>query len=420
MKRHRLSWLIIRLFLPLGLGYLVASLFRAINAVVGPRLIEDLGLTDSELGLVTATYLLTYALVQVPVGLLLDRFGVRRVEAALLLLAAVGAAVFGQSTTLAGLIVGRALIGVGVGACLMGAFKAFTEWLPPERRPFANGVHMVAGAVGMIAASEPVEIALGYMGWPALFLIIAAVTAGVAILFVLLVPSSPTRGEPETLGSLVAGVGRVLADRPFWAVAPWVITCQGAFIGLTTLWAGPWMQEVAGLDEKATARLLMGMYIAIAVGYFVSGALAHRANERRMHPMLVGAVGMALFALLLGVHAIGSAVPATLWIVTGFFGSFGILPYAVIPLGFDVSLSGRVVTSLNVLVFGSAFLVQSGFGVIVDGWSATAGTRAGGFSVALLVLAGLQAASILWFLARQHLVPRPSASATLEGAAAHD
>jgi len=91
--------------------------------------------------------------------MLLDRFGPRRVEAGLLLLAASGAAVFALSNTLGGLATGRALIGLGVSACLMASFKAFSQWFPPERQASLTGWTMASGCLGALPASKPLTLA---------------------------------------------------------------------------------------------------------------------------------------------------------------------------------------------------------------------------------------------------------------------
>ncbi|MCK4622585.1 MAG: MFS transporter, partial [Desulfuromonadales bacterium] len=146
---------LIRLFLPFGLGYFVSYLFRTVNAVIAPDLVVDLGLSPADLGLLTSVYFLAFAAFQLPLGLLLDRFGPRRVESALLLLAAAGALLFARAESLLGLIIGRSLIGLGVSACLMAAFKSFTAWLPSARLPFANGMQMVSGGLGALMATTP-------------------------------------------------------------------------------------------------------------------------------------------------------------------------------------------------------------------------------------------------------------------------
>ena len=155
----------IRLFLPFAAGYFLSYLFRTVNAVIGPVLARELALPDNALGLLTSTYFLAFGAAQLPLGILLDRYGPRRVEAGLLLLAASGAAVFALSDTLAGLATGRALIGLGVAACLMASFKAFSMWFPPERQASLTGWIMASGGLGALAASKPLELALGFASW---------------------------------------------------------------------------------------------------------------------------------------------------------------------------------------------------------------------------------------------------------------
>jgi sugar phosphate permease len=104
--------------LPFAAGYFLSYFFRTINAVIAGQLTAELGLDASHLGLMTSVYFLTFAAIQLPLGVLLDRFGPRRVQSGLLLVAAVGAAMFARSNQFAALVVGRALIGFGVAGAL--------------------------------------------------------------------------------------------------------------------------------------------------------------------------------------------------------------------------------------------------------------------------------------------------------------
>ena len=160
----------IRLFLPFAAGYFLSYLYRTANAVIGPVLARELSLGDNALGLLTSTYFLAFGAAQLPLGMLLDRFGPRRVEAGLLLIAAAGAAVFALSDDLGGLAVGRAMIGLGVSACLMASFKAFAQWFPPERQASLTGWIMASGGLGALAASKPLELALGFATWQEIIL----------------------------------------------------------------------------------------------------------------------------------------------------------------------------------------------------------------------------------------------------------
>ena len=123
-----------RVVMVFAAAYFLSYAFRAINAVIAPALMADLQLSNADLGLLSSAYFAGFACLQLPLGVWLDKYGPRRTESALLAFAALGAAIFASSDTLLGVWIGRALIGVGVSACLMAAFKAFRVWYPPERQ----------------------------------------------------------------------------------------------------------------------------------------------------------------------------------------------------------------------------------------------------------------------------------------------
>ncbi|MDR0441276.1 MAG: MFS transporter, partial [Candidatus Accumulibacter sp.] len=149
-----------RLFLPFAGGYFLSYLYRTANAVVGPVLSDELSLGAADLGLLTSTYFITFGAAQLPLGILLDRFGPRRIEALLLLIAAVGAAIFGLANDIGTLAVGRGLIGLGVSACLMAALKFFSQWFPLERQASLTGWVMTSGTLGALVASAPLDAIL--------------------------------------------------------------------------------------------------------------------------------------------------------------------------------------------------------------------------------------------------------------------
>jgi MFS family permease len=187
MPHHPLAHLF-RVFFPFAAGYFLSYLYRVVNAVIAPDLVGELSLAPASLGLLTAVYFITFASFQLPLGILLDRYGPRKVEACLLLFAGLGAYIFSQSTSLTGLIVGRALIGFGVSSCLMAAFKAYTLWFPKDKWPLVNGFQMAAGGLGALAATSPVEFALGFTDWRGLFVILAIATIASATVVFFVVP----------------------------------------------------------------------------------------------------------------------------------------------------------------------------------------------------------------------------------------
>jgi len=134
-----------RIYFPLALAYAISYFYRNANAIIEGDLVQELGLGPADLGLLTSVYFISFAAFQLPLGILLDRYGPRRTESILLLFAALGALLFAQAESLSGLIVGRLLIGLGVSACLMAAFKAYVLWFSSERLAMINGLQMVAG-----------------------------------------------------------------------------------------------------------------------------------------------------------------------------------------------------------------------------------------------------------------------------------
>ena len=134
--RPSLGRIMLLVLVPFGSGYFLSYLFRAVNAVVAPDLVEDIGLSASGLGLLTAAYLFAFAAFQLPLGILLDRYGPRRVQTALLLTAAAGAVLFGVAESEDLLIAARAMIGLGFAGGLMASFKAVAIWAPPGRMPW--------------------------------------------------------------------------------------------------------------------------------------------------------------------------------------------------------------------------------------------------------------------------------------------
>ena len=197
-------------FLPIyfafALAYLLSYLFRTVNAVISPDLVRDLGLDPSSLGLLTSAYFLGFAAMQIPVGIMLDRYGPRRVEPVLLTLAACGAFLFAYAETRAGLALARAVIGAGAAACLMAPLKAIAAWIPRERQASIAGWIMTAGSAGALAATTPTEFALRYMHWRTLFFGLAALTFAVAAWIWLRVPDTARPAEPPGLGEQWAGV----------------------------------------------------------------------------------------------------------------------------------------------------------------------------------------------------------------------
>jgi MFS family permease len=393
---------IYRVFVPFALGYFLSYLLRVVNAVIAPDLIAEMNLTAADLGLMTSANFFAFTIAQLPVGILLDRYGPRRTDTSLLLFAALGCFIFATAATAEGLIAGRALIGLGTAACLMGAFKAYVMWLPSGRLPFANGLQMAAGGLGAVAGTVPVEMALTVTDWRGLFVVFAILALVMsALVFFVLPRRKGTETQPGTLKQQLAGFGQVFSSPVFWRIAPMTVASQAMFLSTQGLWSGPWLTDVAGLSREAVANHLFLIAVSMVAGFLGMGTIAERLGRIGVKTMYVAFAGMTVFAALQTVlitQWAGAVLPT--WMLFGFFGTAGILSYAALGQEFPPELAGRVVTGLNVFTFGGAFLGQWGMGEIINLWPtpAAGGYAAEGYQAAFAVMAVLQVLSLVWFL----------------------
>jgi len=393
--------LFLRVFLPFALGYFISYFFRNVNAIIEADLVGDLGFSAASLGLLTSVYFISFASFQLPLGLLLDRFGPRRTESVLLIFAALGALIFSMAESLSGLILGRLLIGFGVSACLMASFKAYVLWFPPDRLPLMNGLQMVAGGLGAMSATVPLRTALEFTDWRGVFLILSGLTLFSALVLWLVYPEKEGSTGPVPMKKQLEGLKTVLTSRPFLAIAPLVMFSQSAQMAIQGLWAKPWLRDVAGLDEAECANHLMWMMAAMMAGFFLLGLLSERLYQaRKISPVTVGVSAMAVFIVLQLLMALGwTAQPMLLMTAFSFFATAGILPYAGLSQIFPKDLSGRVSTSLNLTVFLGAFAVQWGLGEIISLWPTQGkGYAPESYGAAFGSLAVLQLFGLLWFI----------------------
>lgn len=392
----------LRVFIPFALGYFLSYLYRVVNAVLAPDLASELGIGPSELGLLTAAYFITFAAFQLPLGVLLDRFGPRKIESFLLIFAAAGAFVFSRAESVSGLVIGRALIGFGVSACLMAAFKAFVLWFRRERLPLINGIQMAAGGFGALTATAPVEAALGVTDWRGIFFMLSIITLAVAAAVFFVVPEKKIEQNGDSIKEQIQGIIQVFSSLTFWRIAPLTVMSQAAFLAIQGLWSGPWLRDVAGFEREMIARVLLMIAAAMVTGFILMGAAAERLSRLGIKPIVIAVAGMTAFMITQGLLTLEvTSWSRTLWVLFGIFGTTGIIPYAVLSQSFPLHLSGRVNTGVNLLVFIAAFSAQWGIGAIINLWPGTAagGYAPAGYQAGFAMMLCLQVIALLWFVA---------------------
>jgi predicted MFS family arabinose efflux permease len=346
-------------------------------------------------------YLLAFGAVQLPLGVLLDRYGPRRTVAALLCIAAAGALVFGFAQDFVGLSIGRALIGLGVSASLMGAIKAFTLWFPASQLATLNGLILAIGGLGGLAATAPAEALVGPYGWRALFFGLSLVSFVSAALVFTLVPEKPLPGAGEPLRTQVAAFAPIFSSPRFWRIVLPLLACLSSYQALQGLWLGPWLYDVAGESRQSAAgHLLVGAF-AYTVGSAFWGIAADRLARVGVTRMTLFKIGftLALAMLVLLTARVTTGVGAILFVLGFCAISVAPLAYPELMALFPGHMSARVMTACNTLNFLCAFGIQWAIGAALKLYPVANGHYSpAGYTAALLVLALLQLATLAWLL----------------------
>ncbi len=391
---------------PFGLGYFLSYLFRTVNVVIAPDLAADLRLTAADLGLLTSIYFVLFAVFQTPLGVILDRYGPRRVQIILLLIAALGSVLFALSHSMLVLTIARSLIGLGVSGCLMAALKANAQWFPAARLPFVNACTMTFGTFGALTATIPVESLAGLYGWRMIFVVLAVFTVALALITAFIIPDHQARqneGDRDSynISDQFRDLGAIYCDRFFWQIAVVTMLHGGVFLSYQALWMGPWLADVAGYTQIQVANAMLFFNIGMFAGVIGIGVLADRLQNVGFGLITVvrAGVGASLFIQIM-IAAEFTSLAVFLCAGFGFFGSSTLLVYALLGQSFPKHMVGKVNTAQNMLIFIGAFVLQWGIGVIIDFWPSPGDGRydPAGHQVALIIVIVLEILAFIWLL----------------------
>jgi MFS family permease len=397
-------------FLPFALGHYLSTLLRNVNAVLAPDLMGALALTPGELGLLTSAFFFAFALVQLPVGIALDRWGPRRVQLSMMLVGALGALLFARGTGFGQLLVARAVMGLGLGGCFMAAVKAVSTWITPNKLPSVHGYLIAVGGLGAASATMPVRLVLDYTDWRGLFAILAGLTACSGLLIALVYPRD--KGPQPKRGPLGQALREVFRAPVFRNTASLVLIPHAVFFGIQGLWIGRWLSDVARFPDDAVAYLLyMGM-ASVIFGAIGVGMITEWAGRRGIAPLDVAAAGIAVFLLVQATFVLNYKPSFQLLsVLFTLVGTITGIEYAIIAQSMPRELTGRAATCLNLLIFIGAFVVQAGFGLLVGLWPLDdAGqTPAMAYRMAFAVLVLVQLPGLVGFVRRRRRQSAPAA-----------
>lgn len=391
-------------FLPFALGHYLSSLVRNVNAVLAPQLVGALALTPGQLGLLTSAFFFAAALVQLPVGMALDRYGPRKVQMVLMTCGATGALMFAYGQSFGQLLFARTLIGLGLGGCFMSAVKSVATWVAPARLPSVQGYLIAVGGLGAASSTMPVTKLLQYMDWRGLFVLMAALIACCGLLIRLVSPPTVVgNAKPPTLKSILD----VYRHPSFRSATSLVVVSHMVFFGIQGLWIGRWLSDVARFPEPVVAYLLyMGM-ASVIFGAIAVGMITEWAGKRGIAPLDVAAIGVGLFVLI-QVAIVFNWKPSMqlLSVMFTLVGTITGIEFAIVSQSMPKELTGRAATCLNLVIFVGAFLVQAGFGQLIGLWTPDAANHYPplAYRVAFGVLVLLQLPGLVgYFLRRRPL-----------------
>ena len=350
-------------------AFMASQFFRVSNAVIAPELMRTLSISSEAMGVITGAFFFAFGIMQIPTGILLDRFGPRRTMSALFVIAAAGSAVFASAEGVAGLVAGRALIGLGCAAGLMGMLVTIARWYPPERFAKLSSMVYVVGGAGVLFATTPLAAAADTIGWRGAFWAMTGVTLGFAAMLFAMVRDAPPGREVEsageTLGEMLDGVRAVSRNRQLWHVCAIQFVNYGSIIAVIGLWAGPYLNDIHGLQGVLRGNVLFVINLSMLAAVIGYGVVERKLRSRKR--AIVG----------------GSVASAAILLILAFWPGIGMWPGIALLVAFAVTsghimlnhaharavlpdhLVGRGLTLQNVAVFFGVATMQSVTGLII-------------------------------------------------------
>ncbi len=356
------------IFAVFAFAYFFSALVRAVTATLAPVFSAELGLGAGQLGLLAGAYFLGFAMMQLPLGSALDRWGPRRVLMAFLSVAVIACAAFALARTLVDLLLARFLVGVGVAACLMAPLTCFRHIYSVPAQLRANAWMLMTGSLGMLASTLPVQWLLPVLGWRGLFGVVAGLLLlAIGLIWRLVPTDAPAATAADAAPVRRGGYRQVFADPAFQRLAPLGFFAYGGMIAMQSLWIGPWLTEVAGQSPTSAAQGLFGVNLAMLLAYLCWGLVMPRliqagwAGER-----LIARAWPASVACLALIVALGPQAPASLWALWCVCTSVVALAQPAIGQLFPAALAGRALSAFNLMIFAGVFVVQWGIGLLID------------------------------------------------------
>ena len=375
--------------------FFLSQFYRTSNAVIASELIRDLSLDTEGLGLMSASFFYAFAITQIPISLLLDKVGPRRLMTFLTLLGILGAVIFSLADSLSLGLFGRTLLGVGMACNLMGTFKLLTEWFEPLIFATLTGLVVAIGTFGNIIATTPLVMLVEQIGWRHSFQLIAAINLVLVLTLYIVVRDRPSDAIRNTSGlepsislkQAFFNLAMLLKDRDYWIISVASFVRYGTFAAFQALWAGPFLREVMGYSAIKAGNLILLMTTGLIIGSPFWGAVSDRIFKTRKWIIVV------CFFIVAGVVLVLMSIPpnadliiiAALFFAFGFFSAAGMLVYPHMKDLMPHEMAGATMTGINLFnMLGPAVFLQ-GLGILMQALYPEASRGPAAFDASFLV-----------------------------------
>lgn len=396
----------------LALMYILVYFYRISLAVIAGDLSRDLRLTPQQLGSLSSVLFYVYAVAQLPLGPMIDRFGGRLVISSFGVLTSLGGILFSQAGSLAAAITARVLIGVGTASVLMATLAIFSHWFPKQRFGKVSSLMVAVGNLGNLGATAPLALAVATIGWRSSFLAIGVIQVLITALVFAIARDRPPLVTAEPEDSLLERPGvlsawkEIFGNRDFRLLGIISFAWYGNYLALQGLWGGPYLMQVLRLSRQDTGHMLMFTSLGFIAGSLVNDGIARRFFRSYKKTLLAGQLLLLTFmsTFLLLAHALPYPLLALLFFVIGLAVSTGVMIYPIIRSMFPLRIVGTALTSLNYCVLLGAAVTQQIMGVIIGsyGGSATAAPPRAFQAAFSFPVAGLAIAIVLFIFAKDY------------------
>ena len=393
------SGIVIGTVATLALLYIVSQFLRNSIAVIAPNLAAELGLSPIQIGTLSSIYFFCFAVTQLPLGVLLDRYGPKLCMLVAAAITVLGCVLFATAQDSAALIGARALLGFGTAPFLVAPVALYARWFAPERFSTLAGIHLGFGSLGALIATAPLAIATANIGWRATFLGVGACAALIAVAVWLIVSDDPPGAQPvrrrETLREGIAGIWQVIRTPSIGRVFAVQLSSYPSYVLLVGLWGGPYLTHIYGYDLQGRGKILFLAALTQVIASFFWGSSDRLFGSYKVPIMIGTSICFISLVLLATLGTLSLPLLIATFVMLGF--STG-MTSMVMSHGRSLvppHLLGRTITLLNIGTMGGGFVVQFISGSVINLFPTEAGVypldayRAVFGLQAVLVLTGL-------------------------------